>query len=255
MTDPAWIVRTMAVDPTLQHGIQALIDSVWPSFVLEGHSAGRYAPPDWFGIYERWPQFQFGVFDPDQGDMIAAGNALALRWEQPLDDLPDEGWDWVMDAAAHDRDAGRQPNLMCALSITIDRAYQGKGLSTRVVQTMHELGRRAGLTTLIAPVRPTAKSRYPITPIGDYMAWHTADGLPFDPWLRVHVRLGARIVRPCANSMSITGSVAEWERWSGLRLPASGNFVVPGLLARLSVDHDAGVGLYVEPNVWMVHGE
>jgi hypothetical protein len=51
-----------------------------------------------------------------------------------------------------------------------------------------------GLGALIAPVRPTLKDRYPLTPMERYALWERDDGLPFDPWLRVHRRLGARFL-------------------------------------------------------------
>ena len=47
-----------------------------------------------------------------------------------------------------------------------------------------------GLDALIAPVRPTWKERYPLTPIERYVLWRREDGLPYDPWLRTHERVG-----------------------------------------------------------------
>jgi hypothetical protein len=55
--------------------------------------------------------------------------------------------------------------------------------------------------------------------------------------------------------MRITGSVADWERWTGLPLPESGSYVFPHGLAPLAVDREAGAAEYWEPNVWMVHPE
>ena len=55
-----------------------------------------------------------------------------------------------------------------------------------------------------------------------YARWTTPEGLPFDPWLRVHARAGARIVKVCPESMIIPGTVAEWEEWTEMRFPASG---------------------------------
>ena len=51
--------------------------------------------------------------------------------------------------------------------------------------------------------------------------------------------------------MRIEGAVAEWESWTGLPLPADGDYVFPGGLAALHVAH--GHGSYWEPNVWMRH--
>ena len=52
---------------------------------------------------------------------------------------------------------------------------------------------------LIAPVRPSMKSRYPLIPMADYCRWHNTHGEPFDPWLRVHAGQGGRSCIPaCA---------------------------------------------------------
>jgi hypothetical protein len=71
--------------------------------------------------------------------------------------------------------------------------------------------------------------------------------------MRIHARAGARLVGVCGRSARIPGMVLDWEKWTGMRMPDSGRYVVPGGLAPIKVDHDAGVALYVEPNVWMVH--
>jgi hypothetical protein len=77
--------------------------------------------------------------------------------------------------------------------------------------------------------------------------------LPFDPWLRVHWRAGARLERLAPDSMTITGSVANWQEWTGLRFPESGQYVVQGALQPVSIDRERDVGTYLDPNVWMVH--
>ena len=116
---------------------------------------------------------------------------------------------------------------------------------------MAAVGRARGLRPLVAPVRPSWKERYPITPIDRYVQWHREDGLPFDPWMRVHARLGASTLRAEPRSMEICRPVAEWETWVGMQFPDDGAYVFPGCLAPLTVN--AGTGHYWEPNVWMLH--
>ncbi len=53
--------------------------------------------------------------------------------------------------------------------------------------------------------------------------------------------------------MQITGTVAEWEQWTGLTFPHSGSYVVPDALSPVAIDCSANRGHYIEPNVWMVH--
>jgi hypothetical protein len=53
--------------------------------------------------------------------------------------------------------------------------------------------------------------------------------------------------------MRVLGTVAEWEEWAGMTFPETGSYVVPGALVPIEVDRERDQGLYVEPNVWMVH--
>lgn len=76
-----------------------------------------------------------------------------------------------------------------------------------------------GLPQVIAPVRPTLKSRYPLTPIEVYAQWRRTDGQALDPWLRTHERIGGTIVALAPRSQTMTGSVADWEQWTELALP------------------------------------
>jgi GNAT superfamily N-acetyltransferase len=246
-------MRTVAEDPDLPDRFQSLIDEVWPRFVTEGHNAAGQYRPDWMAVYTDWPALQFGFFDPMDDTLVACGNAMTCRLETPIDTLSDDGWDWALDLAQKQLREGTKPNLGCALSATINPHYQGAGLSSLLVHTMRELLGRHGISRMAAPVRPNRKSDYPLIPITEYSRWQTGEGLPFDPWMRVHARLGAKVVKVCPRSMTIAGTVAEWEAWCGRPIPGSGHFVLPGLLAPLQVNKATDRGVYVEPNVWMIH--
>ena len=153
----------------------------------------------------------------------------------------------------HATNGDEDPTLVSAIQVLVDRNRHGSGLSSTMLGEMRRIAAAAGYGDLVAPVRPSLKSRYPITPIEEYVTWKTDEGLPFDPWLRVHARAGATIEKVCAESMIIPGTVAEWEEWSGMRFPASGAYTVPGALQPVEVDVDADRVVYVEPNVWMHH--
>ena len=144
-------------------------------------------------------------------------------------------------------------NAASALAALVRPDRQGRGLAAVVLRTMIALCRGHGFRKLIAPVRPSHKERYPLIPIERYAAWSRPDGLPLDPWIRVHARVGGWAVRPEPRSLRITGTVAEWESWTGLALPETGSYVFPHGLAPLEVDREADAGRYWEPNVWMAH--
>lgn len=247
-------VLTVADDPGLKERIQGLIDRVWPRFVTEAAWPKDYAlRSDWFGVYRRWPHLQFGLIDPANGALVGAGNALTLVWEGATDELPEDGWSWAMHKGRQDFEAGSTPTVGHALSVTLDPEYRGKHLSGVALRAMKELIQTTGVRRFFVAVRPPSKARYPITPMAEFMRWQNAEGLPLDPWMRVHVRLGARIIKPCVRSQPLAGTVVQWEEWLNLPLPASGDYVAPGLLAPLHVDRAADEAVCWEPNVWMEH--
>lgn len=69
----------------------------------------------------------------------------------------------------------------------------------------------------------------------------------------MHANLGAHIVKACLQSMQITGTIDEWESWTTLRYPDSGSYIVPGALVPVEIDRDKDQGVYLKPNVWMIH--
>lgn len=250
----AYAVRTVAEDPTLAGAIQDLIDAVWPRYITQGSPPpGHPFHVDWFGINRRWPRYQVALFDPSDGSMVAAANGLTLAWDGAEQDLPDEGWDWVMDQGERDFKAGLSPKTACALSVTIRADMRGQNLSRTLLELLRNQARADGLSRLIVPVRPNLKARYPITPMEEYITWTNEEGLPFDPWLRVHARMGAWIIKVCPRAVSVGGPVADWETWTGMKFPTSGDYVAPEMLAPLHVDRAADQGLYIEPNVWVAH--
>jgi hypothetical protein len=51
----------------------------------------------------------------------------------------------------------------------------------------------------------------------------------------------------------MTGTVREWEAWTGMVFPATGEYVIPGGLSILQIDIGEDSGTYTEPNVWVRH--
>jgi len=213
----------------------------FPEYMNHNETGTRY----WHRLADVHPDFQLALLDG--GELVAELHSLPLAWDGTLADLP-PGWD---DVFARSFESGRPHDCLAALAISVLPERQGEGLSARMVEAMRDAGRARGLRDLIAPVRPTLKERYPLIPIERYMEWRREDGSHFDPWIRVHERLGATIIAPAPASMRVEAPVADWEGWTGLPLPEDGTYVVPGMLAPLEVRD--GVGVHVEPNVWLRH--
>jgi hypothetical protein len=178
---------------------------------------------------------------------VARARTIPFWWDGALQSLPD-GIDAVGLQAVRD---DRAPTALSALSAEVCAPSQRSGLSALVLTTMVAMARRAGLAPLVAPVRPMWKDRFPLHSVDEYAWWTRRDGLPFDPWIRLHARLGARVLRPAPRSMEFTAPVPDWEDWTGCRFDRDRTYVFPGGLAPLTVT--GGIGRYWEPNVWMQH--
>lgn len=235
-------------DPGLLERIEGLSSKVWPEYNLHGDVMNRH----WGRLYEVFPDYQFVLYDDDADVVLAEGHTMPCSWDGTVQGLP-AGIDGVMVDGFATAEAGTATNTLCALAVEIPPEHQARRLSTTMLEAMQSLAASNGLGSLIAPIRPNWKDRYPITPIEEYAAWTRADGMPFDPWMRVHARLGARVLKAEPESLLITGTVASWERWTEMEFPASGDYVFPQGLAPVTIDRAADLGRYWEPNIWMLH--
>lgn len=229
--------------------VRGLNRAVWPEFMLHDAIAAEH----WHELLDRFADYQVALYDTEDQRVAAMGNSYPLRWEAALDDLPDGGWDWSFVEAVKQQKLNITPNMQCAIQVAVRGEYQGHGLSTQVLQALHGIGKSKDLETLIVPVRPNEKSKYPLISMDDYITWKNEDDLPLDPWLRVHVRMGGRIIKVCHESKVIRGTRAEWEEWTKLRFPQSGQYIIPAALSPIEMNIEKDEGVYVEPNVWIAH--
>jgi GNAT superfamily N-acetyltransferase len=235
-------IHTFAARPDLRdHPTRRELFDVWPEFLLHDPVMNEHM----WRLRTEVAELQAVLYDPAADRILGEGNTVPVRW----DGRPEPGGvDWAMRRRFED---GGEPTTLCAVQVMISPDARGRGLSRLVLERMTALARERGLDALIAPVRPTLKHRYPLMPMERYIEWRRGDGELFDPWLRIHAQLGAEILAVAPESMTIPGSVEEWEEWTGLHFPEDGEYIVPGALVPVRVRD--GHGLYVEPNVWMRH--
>ena len=235
------LVRYADRPDLLDRRFEELSSKTFPGYMHHNEPGNRY----WGRLYEDFPSFQVALVDGTE--LVAEAHAVPLLWDGTLDDLP-SGWD---EGFVRGMTSERPPTALMALAISVSPQRQGQQLSGRMIETFKDSARAAGLASVIAPVRPTHKERYPLIPIESYVEWRRDDGSHFDPWIRIHEHVGGEILAPAPESMTIHAPVADWEEWTGMRFPDDGEYVFPGALATLHVRD--GIGTHVEPNVWLLH--
>jgi hypothetical protein len=246
---PALTLVTAAERPQLVEAMRSLGASPWPEFL--NHDPVVEAL--WRYLYELAPDYQFALLDEKSESLAAIGNCIPIRWDGNPHTLPDSGVDAVLEEGIACLGEGATATAASALMIVVTADRLGHGISSEAIRAMAEIVGRHGLTELVAPVRPTDKHRYPLIPIERYIRWRREDGLPLDAWIRVHERVGGEILRPAAAAMRVTGSVADWERWTRMPLPETGSYVIPDALVPVEIDRERDLGEYREPACWMRH--
>jgi GNAT superfamily N-acetyltransferase len=219
---------------------------LWPEFIFHDEVPKRYMPR----VQEYFCRFDILLLD---GARVAAGGwGVPLGWDGTVEGLP-SGYDDALVRAVEGHERREPANTFSFMAAAVAEPFERQGLATLVLRELAARARAAGIEHVIAPIRPTGKHRYPQVPMSEYASWVRDDGLSIDPWIRTHQRMGATILGPAPESMTIEGTVAEWEQWTGMRFPTSGDYAVPDALNLLHVDREADRATYREENLWVQH--
>ena len=227
--------------------LQALFSEGFPEFIVADRLAKQY-----IGRVREWfPELNLMLVD-DRGWPVAGGWGIPIRWDGRPETLP-TGYTDATIRAVEGREQGVEPDTLVICAAVVAGAQKGRGLAGETLKALRGLAQEAGWQRVVAPVRPTLKERYPLASIEAFMRWTREDGTALDPWIRTHQRLGARIIAAAPESQTMTGTVAEWEQWTGMVFPESGQYVIPQGLSLLRIDRSTDEGSYTEPNIWMQH--
>jgi GNAT superfamily N-acetyltransferase len=242
------VITTLAERPDYTDRLYDIEDP-WPEFMVQDKVADALLGQ----VRSAFPAYCL-VATTGDGSVVARGLSIPFGAVGPGRDLyPDGGWDAVLTWGFADLRFGRTPTAASALEIAVDKAHQGQGLSHRMLSAMRDAVREQGHDTLVAPVRPNAKHSQPRVPMRTYLTQARGDGLPADPWVRVHIRAGGRIVKVAPASMLIGGSLDQWRSWTGLPFDRDGAVEVAEALVPVHCDLAHDYAVYVEPNVWIHH--
>jgi hypothetical protein len=232
---------TLKQRPYLKKQAERVNGEGWPTFLLHGDITHCGS------LFDEFAEYQILFCEPAD-TLIALGHTVPLFWDGTVDDLPST-MAGIIDCARLAWRNQSTPNTLSAPAAIVTASHQRRGLSTEILRAMRSLAEERDMHSLVAPVRPTLKSSYPLTPFERYVGWKREDGSPFDPWLRVYWRLGAEFLKLMPKALIVTGNVSEWEEWTGMSFPESGAYVVPGALQPVKIDREHDVGCYEDPNV------
>ena len=242
------IVRSRADSKSLQRDAIAIEELAWSGLGFLSHTKAHQKYYD--DILEEYADLQLCLVDVETDYPVAAINCVPVP-NVPTQDLPPEGWDWLVEVGATSQKRDR--TLLGALAVSVPPENRGRGYARAMIRALAEEATKRGFERVVTPVRPSAKHRYAEVMMSEYIKWEDEKGRAFDPWLRSHLAVGGRVVHLCERSMVVDEHISFWETWAGREFDKSGQYIVEGALSPISIDLEQQTGRYEEPNVWVTY--
>lgn len=235
------------LNPSLKAQYKSTVRSAFPNIIFESEIVKHF----WDKIETYFPEFQIFYIDENE-KLIGFINAIPFYWDKPLDELPDEGWDWEVKIGVEGFENNIKPNCLGGLQIIVVKEHLGKGYSKLLIEEGKKLKEKLGFKNFLLPIRPTFKSKYPEMDMKDYINLKV-DNKIYDPWIRTHLSSGAKIVKICPKAMHIYGDLPMWERLMDQKISKSGIYLVEGALNPVDINVEKDYGEYFEDNIWINH--
>ena len=232
--------------PDLKKQMQVLELEAYPAF-FEGQSS-YYKAMERLG--EAASDLKLAAIG-NNGQLLAGAEAVALTWNGIDEDLP-EGYDAALQRAITVHESGIQADTICLVNLMVSEAARGRRLTVKLMQAFWNTEAGFKPRALIGNIRGALKHEHPTTPMSDYIAWTNDDGKPYDPWIRSFLDAGARLGPVVNETLTITSTLENWSKWTGVEFPENGDYIIPMGSAPLKVNCERDEGIYVEPGVWII---
>nr|WP_280935049.1 GNAT family N-acetyltransferase [Aquimarina sp. 2201CG14-23] len=219
----------------------------FPEIILNSQTTEKY----WSTLEKYFPHTQLFMVNEDN-NLIGFMNIVPVFWDQPLKELPDKGWDWLVQRSIYDYENNIQPNSLGGLQIVITKKFQRKGFSKLLISKAKEIKQNLGLINFVIPIRPVFKHKFPKMKMVDYLEFKKDQNI-YDPWIRTHLNAGAKIISVCKNSMNVKGDIVFWQGLLNKKIVESGSYKIKGALNLVTIDIEKDFGEYREENIWIAY--
>ena len=233
------------LNETQKDQYRTAILNAFPAIVRRSPVISKY----WDRVEKYFPEYQLFIIN-EKDDVVGFINSIPFYWNDRLDVLPREGWDWMLMKGIDDYEKGVEPNSLGGLQIIVASEYLGQGYSKVIINKAKNIVVELQFNHFVIPIRPTYKSRHPHMSMTDYIQYREHDKI-YDPWIRTHLKGGAEILNVCDKAMHVYGNLSFWEDIMKQPLSTSGQYVVEGALNPINIDISKDYGEYFEDNIWI----
>jgi GNAT superfamily N-acetyltransferase len=198
-------IRSRADAPHLKKAASAIEQAAWSNVGYLSYTRAHY---EYYAeLLDAYPEYQLCLVDEETDYPVAVASGVPFACSGP-DDLPPEGWDWVVETAARTKDT--RANMLGALAVSVPAVHRSKGYARVMIRALIELAESKGLDGVVS--RCARRPRFGILGCRSQTTWPgpTNAGSPMTP--------GFAAIYPSAASWSAPASV----RWSCMSTSRSG---------------------------------
>ncbi len=198
------------------------------------------------------------IYDAETDQLVGHGITTRFAWDQNNAMLPC-GWQGVVRTSyVHSHIEHRKQDTLVGLFIFIEDQFRQQGWANNVIEEMRTLAQQEALSALIIPLRPPLryKKEYAAMPMDEFAQLKRDDGLPLDHWVRLHTRLGAKILSASEKSHRHVLNLQDFhDHFSSAPLPHSGDVLIErkGEWYNVYVDLERDFVLINQGCVWARH--
>ncbi|WP_206642020.1 hypothetical protein [Nonomuraea polychroma] len=142
--------------PDLHQQADHIFGADWPEFIFHHPVADQYLER----VREFFKDLSLLLVDGDDR-IVAGGWGVPVRWDGTIENLPG-GYDDALRQVVKPHEKGRGADTQVIAAAQVRRDLRGRGLAGHVLGRLADFGAQAGLTRVIAPVRPTLKATLPV---------------------------------------------------------------------------------------------
>ncbi|MCK4258834.1 MAG: amino acid adenylation domain-containing protein, partial [Halanaerobiales bacterium] len=246
-TGEEYQLYTLSQLPEKKDDLDQIHSAAWPEYFIGDKTYLQY----WNQIMVEFSKYQVLLLN-NKDEVVAVGNVMPIYWDGTVENLP-EGWDSAVEKGFRDAANNVEPNTLLVLAGVVGEKYQNQGLGTLIIKAFKTIAHGFNLDQVLIPVRPTGKAQHPEMTFEKWCKEKRSDGLSKDNWIRIHERLGGKVLGIATESQYISGTVEEWKEWTGMKFSQSGEYFTKDSLQSIKIDLSRGIGEYYDPCIWVEH--
>src|SRR5581483_4849728 len=131
------VIRSRADSPELNKAAASIEHAAWSDLGFLNYTRAHY--DHYADLLDAYPEYQLCLVDDETGYPVAVSSCVPFTCSS-ADDLPPEGWDWVVETAAHSKHKSR--NMLGALAISVPAVHRFKGYARRMIRELVGLADR-----------------------------------------------------------------------------------------------------------------